>query len=386
MVKRNGVWKIFTIIGILLLAVLLCYFSVALYFYFGKVNDISGKLKVYNLMSDESVGEMYLDASYCLQSGDKKFYGINVDESGYLVTIASDVADETDFYAYSGRGEVFFGKLVFCDESYNLAIVKLFDIVDSEKELSLPYVSIGDISYSTFSLNPSYIVVGNPLENNNILSINSLSLYKYIIYTTSQVDGSDVVDYVNVNAYYYTISDHSKYSQEAVFNRTGELLGLVYSYSDNAKNDEMFILSVSIIKTVLDDVKNSEYYENSLVSKVNGFDMYELQCYLDCSNTNSGVYYIYFDGLWREVDTNLITKYQNGLDGVYLVEDFVYGDEIIKGNSLITSVNYKQKSYSITTKLDLFYLFYQAKSGEEIKITWQDLDTTTISTTSLVVL
>ena len=182
MVKRNGVWKIFTIIGILLLAVLLCYFSVALYFYFGKVNDISGKLKVYNLMSDESVGEMYLDASYCLQSGDKKFYGINVDESGYLVTIASDVADETDFYAYSGRGEVFFGKLVFCDESYNLAIVKLFDIVDSEKELSLPYVSIGDISYSTFSLNPSYIVVGNPLENNNILSVNSLSLYKYIIY------------------------------------------------------------------------------------------------------------------------------------------------------------------------------------------------------------
>ena len=100
MAKRNGVWKIFTILGILIIAILLCYLSVALYFYFGKPNDIATKLKVWNLMSDQSIGDIYLDASFRVTDGDNAFYGVNVDENGYVVTLASEVDKDGDYKLY----------------------------------------------------------------------------------------------------------------------------------------------------------------------------------------------------------------------------------------------------------------------------------------------
>ena len=62
MEKKGGVWKILLIIGIVIFALLLCYFSVVLYFYLTKTNDISSKLSLFNLFSDEQVGEMYQKA------------------------------------------------------------------------------------------------------------------------------------------------------------------------------------------------------------------------------------------------------------------------------------------------------------------------------------
>ena len=130
MEKKGGVWKILLIIGIVIFALLLCYFSVVLYFYLTKTNDISSKLSLFNLFSDEQVGEMYQKASYEIKNGDT-YYGVNVNEKGYLLTVAHNVDEDEDFLAYSKNGAVFNGKLVFLDDNYNLAVIKLYDLQDS---------------------------------------------------------------------------------------------------------------------------------------------------------------------------------------------------------------------------------------------------------------
>ena len=388
MAKRNGVWKVFSIIGILLIAVLLCYFSVALYFYFGKPNDISSKLKVWNLMSDQSLGEIYLDASYRIAGDDITLYGVNIDEEGYVITLASQIDVEDNYILYSYSGKIYGGRVVFCDTYFNLAVIKMYDLKEEIKELSLPYVQIGDIYSSALSFNSTFVVTGDPLEENNILTVNEISIYPYIDYVTREVDGKTIVDFVNTSAYYYNVADYSNYSQGGIFNRKGELLGLIYNYnvmSSNTNNANVMVLDVSIIDYIIDDIKNSDNYSNALIENFNGFDMYELNCYLNCALDDYSPYCIYYNGSWVEVPEVVVDLYQTGVDGIYLMEDFVYNNTTISSGNFITSVNYNLMSYNIYTKMDLFYLFYFAESGETITITSQNLDTQEITRTRITV-
>ena len=86
-----------------------------------------------------------------------------------------------------------------------------------------------------------------------------------------------------------------------------------------------------------------------------------------------------------EVPEVVVDLYQTGVDGIYLMEDFVYNNTTISSGNFITSVNYNLMSYNIYTKMDLFYLFYFAESGETITITSQNLDTQEITRTRITV-
>ena len=86
MAENSGAKRIFVIIGMVLLSIVLCYFSVALYFYFVTPNDITSKLSTWNLMGDNEIGEMYLDATYEVSYGEEDFVGVNVDKNGYVLT------------------------------------------------------------------------------------------------------------------------------------------------------------------------------------------------------------------------------------------------------------------------------------------------------------
>ena len=387
MAKRNGVWKIFTILGILIIAILLCYLSVALYFYFGKPNDIATKLKVWNLMSDQSIGDIYLDASFRVTDGDNAFYGVNVDENGYVVTLASEVDKDGDYKLYQNNGLIYGGKVAFSDKDLNIALLKLYSLKNKEENLSLPYVEIGDLYSSSISFNSSFIVVGDPLSQNNILTVNNVTMYPYVDETIKLVDGKQVVEFVNTSPYYYSVENYTIYSQGGIFNRKGEFLGLVYDYTVSSVNSNVanfFILDAGVIDLVLDNVRNSDEYQNNLVESLVGYDMYELQSYLDYP-LNSSSNYIYFNEKWTEVPQDALTKFYNGADGVYLVEDFVYNDFTIPANNFITSVNYNLFSYSIYTKADLLYILYSAEPGEILTITSQNISTSEIVRTRITV-
>ena len=386
MAKRSGVGKVFTIIGILLLAILLCYFSIAIYLYFANSNNISSKLKVWNLMSDQSVGELYLDASFSISNGEDSFYGVNVHENGYVLTIASNVEEDETYTLYQKNGKVYRGEVVFLDTDINLALIKLYSF-ETEKTISLPFVAVGDLYSSSLTFNSTYIAVGDPLLENNVSTINDLEFYTYAHAKTKLVDGKEVVEYVNTSPYYYSIENYSTTSQGGVFNKKGELLGLVYDYSIspiNTNNANYFILDVDVMNFILDDVVSSTSYENNLVSSVVGFDMYELQCYLDYPLTSSSDY-IYFNGQWMQVPENVINLYYSGVDGVYLTEDFVYNGTTIPANCFITSLNYNLFSYNIYTKADLLYILYSLESGDALTLTYQNLATSEISRTRITV-
>lgn len=89
-------------------------FSVVLYFYCTKTNDISSKLSLFNLFSDEQVGEMYQDVSYEIKNGeDDTYYGVNVNENGYLLTVAHNVDENEEFLAFSKMAQCSTANLCF---------------------------------------------------------------------------------------------------------------------------------------------------------------------------------------------------------------------------------------------------------------------------------
>lgn len=378
MEKKGGVWKILLIIGIVIFALLLCYFSVVLYFYLTKTNDISSKLSLFNLFSDEQVGEMYQKASYEIKNGDT-YYGVNVNEKGYLLTIAHNVDEDEDFLAYSKNGAVFNGELVFLDDNYNLAVIKLYDLQDSEKSLSLPYVRLGGLSF----LNSSYISLGKTADEEISTAKNVDYTYQAISLTT-QHDGIDVVDSIYTNAIMFE-SENNSYG---LFDKRGNLVGLTYAYADTSKGREYFAIPVDLFDNTLNKIVslNGERLENSLVDNLHGYDMFEFEQYLSYPiSVSSSVNQIFYDGVWQVVDENVYSYYASGFDGFYLTNDFFYGETLISEGSMIQSVTYQNISYQITVRLDLVDLLYQANAGDSLTISYQNMQTGEVLKTQILV-
>ncbi len=386
MAKRSGIGKIFTIIGILLIAILLCYFSISIYLYFGDSKNVTSKLKVWNLMSDENIAELYFGVSYQIEGENVSQFGVNVHQNGYVLTLSVDLDSDETYTLYQKNGAIYGGMVVFLDEDLGLALIKLFDLQNPEKTLSLSYVEIGDISSSITSYNSSYISIGCPLEESNVLSVSAVYAGEYTNYLITTVDDLNVIKFVNANPYYFTVNDSTEYSFGGLFNKSGEILGLYYGTILGTYNDELYVVDVSIISEFLDSVVNSTDYQNALVDALVGFDMYQLQAYLYCSIETSSKYYIYFNGNWMTFSDNLLYTYQGGSDGVYLAEDFVYNGVTIPAGSFITSVVYGERSYVISTKSDLLKIFYTAQSGNTIKITAKNIDTQEVFRTNLTVI
>lgn len=370
MEKKGGVWKILLIIGIVLFAILLCYFSIVLYYFCTKGNDISSKLSIFNLFSDEQVGEMYEGVSYEIENGEgDTYYGVNVDENGYLLTVALNVNEEEDFLAYSKNGSMYNGELVFCDYSYNLAVIKLYDLVDSEKVLSLPYVKLGSVSF----FNSSYIAIGKNSENNISKATNVDYTYQALSLTT-QHDGIDVVDYTYTNAIMYE-SENSSYG---LFDKRGNLVGLTFAYAETTDSTEYFAIPVDLFDNTLNKIisLNGERLDSVLVDSFHGYDMFEFEQLLSypiASNVSADQ--IYYDGVWQIVDDNVMSYYSSGLDGFYLTEDVSYNETTIPKGSMLQSVTYHNFSYQITVRLDLIDLLYQANAGETLTITYTNMQT-----------
>lgn len=370
MEKKGGVWRILLIIGIVIVAVLLCYFSVVLYFYCTKTNDISSKLSLFNLFSDEQVGEMYQDVSYEIKNGeDDTYYGVNVNENGYLLTVAHNVDENEEFLAFSKNGTVFNGELVFCDDNYNLAVIKLYDLQDSEKVLSLPYVRLSGVSF----FNSSYISIGKTSDEEISTATNVDYTYQAISLTT-QHDGIDVVDSIYTNAIMFE-SENDSYG---LFDKRGNLVGLTYAYADTSEGREYFAIPVDLFDNTLNKIisLNGERLQNALVNSLHGYDMFEFEQYLSYPiSESSSVDQIFFDGAWQIVDENVHSYYASGLDGFYLTENLTYNETVIPKGSMIQSVTYHNFSYQITVRLDLVDLLYQANAGETLTIAYTNMQT-----------
>ena len=376
MEKKHGVLKVFYIIGIIVLVGLLCYFSVAMYFYFAKPNDLSTKLSVYNMMSDESIGEMYLGASFDIsQEGENEtFYGINVDEDGYVLTICSNLENDYDsaLTLYSENGKIYDGKVVFADEYFNLALIKIYDKYDKENDIDIPHVGIGEMNALGYSTN--CIAVGKPSDKNAFASISSIEYYDYVLSQTMPKDGLDVVDFVYETPLIY-FDNSSTNAKGAILDKKGNLLGL-YLDLNTFKENKYYALEVGIVGVVLDSVKslNGGFYSNALVEAFIGYDMFEFDRYYNYPLTESSQnLYIYYNDNWHLASSEVIDRYQSGYDGFYLAEDLVYNGTTLKAGNFITAISYGGRSYNVRTRAELSSMLYSLDSGTSFTLVSYDL-------------
>ena len=92
MEEKKSNWKVFWYVILAFIAVVLCYLFVVIYFFYISPNNISLKLGFWPFLSDQTVGEMYLDATVELNFKaneefdvlDKSVVGVNIREDGYI--------------------------------------------------------------------------------------------------------------------------------------------------------------------------------------------------------------------------------------------------------------------------------------------------------------
>ncbi len=378
MAENSGVKKVFLGIGIALLSVVLCYFSVALYFYYARPNDITGKLSVWNLMSDEALGDMYLDSIYEIRYNEESFVGVNVDASGYVLTCNYnfDGYNGEELLLYSKSGAIYSGDLVFSNDVYNLAIIKIYDYFSAEKTLNLPYVKTGSLSSSVFGR--EYLAIGSIFEDGNVNAVSDVE--SATGYVTTLYDERTVVDFICLNSISYYVSNYEETSQGAIFNKSGRLVGMTYAYmvdEDNSQNAYYYAVETSQVGDIIAKLKSGNYYEIEIA----GFDMQELYIYLLYEiNTNQ----IYFNGRLLTLDDTLIYYYNNST-GVYLTEDFSLNGVTLRENNLITSISYNGFSHSVTTRHDLYETLYSLDAGTSFTLTSIDLSTESVIRTQFVI-
>ena len=378
MAENNGAKKVFVIIGMVLLGIVLCYFSVALYFYFATPNDIASKLSVWNLMSDNEIGEMYLEATYEVRYGDEDFVGVNVDKEGYVLTCNHnfDGYNNEKIVLYNNSGAMYNGEIIFSNDVLNLAVLKISDYFEESKNLDLPYVKTGDLRASIFGR--EYLAIGSPFDEGNISKVSNVGYDSGFV--TTVYDEIDVVDYICLDSISFTVKNYESTSQGALFDKTGRLVGLTYAYMINegsVSDADYYAVSTAGVGSIIKKIKNDE----NLEINIEGFDMQELAIYLQYQMNENQIFY---DGKWLMLDDNLM-DYHLKQEGVYLNEDFVLNNKTLSKNNLITSISYNGYSESVVTRYELYNTLYSFAEGTSFTLTSIDLTTGTVIKTDFVI-
>ncbi len=377
MAENSGAKRIFVIIGMVLLSIVLCYFSVALYFYFVTPNDITSKLSTWNLMGDNEIGEMYLDATYEVSYGEEDFVGVNVDKNGYVLTCNHNFENYNDekITLYHNSGGMYSGEIVFSNDVLNLTILKISDYFDESKNLNLPYVKTGDLRSSIFGR--EYLAIGSPFEEGNITNVSGVDYSSG--YVTTLYDELEVVDFICLDSISFTVKNYESTSQGALFDKTGRLVGLTYAYAlneDSVADADYYAVSTAEVSSIVKKVKNGE----NLDIDIAGFDMQELSIYMLYELNDQ----IFYDGSWMTLDDGIMNYYL-GHEGIYLTEDFVLNDSVLSKNNLITSISYNGYSQSVVTRYELYNTLYSLADGTTFTLTSIDLSTNTVIKTEFVV-
>ena len=361
-----------------LLGIVLCYFSVALYFYFATPNDITSKLSVWNLMSDNEIGEMYLEATYEVRYGDEDFVGVNVDKEGYVLTCNHnfDGYNNEEIVLYNNSGAMYNGEIIFSNDVLNLAVLKISDYFEESKNLDLPYVKTGDLRSSIFGR--EYLAIGSPFDEGNISKVSNVGYDSGFV--TTVYDEIDVVDYICLDSISFTVKNYESTSQGALFDKTGRLVSLTYAYminEDSVADADYYAVSTAGVGSIIKKIKNDE----NLEINIEGFDMQELAIYLQYQMNENQIFY---DGKWLMLDDNLM-DYHLKQEGVYLNEDFVLNNKTLSKNNLITSISYNGYSESVVTRYELYNTLYSFAEGTSFTLTSIDLTTGTVIKTDFVI-
>lgn len=380
--------------------VILIYLCTVAYFFYISPYNISIKTKLWPFLSDQMVGEMYLDATVEIdftiknpityENEDKIVVGVNVREDGYIVAPYSEFRacnENTEIKIYTNSGKIYVGKLLYGDINYNLAILKCENIAENLDEIKIPYVYVS--SKTSLSKQTEVLAIASPMKTKNVwdgkvVDTNLLNVYKQI-----EVENNYAIDFVLENCYSVEIdsSDENAYTGGAIFDKSGSILGL--SYENTLDDGSYVIMPIDASKLFLDNVvknyQKQQTYENQVIKKFIGFDQTEIDCHMRASAKNSGKEeYFYFNGSWQIYSDELIAFSNSGVDGYYLFEDFSYeGETILSAKNVIASLRINGKTYSADCRTSLMNALYKTKIGDVVTIYYYDTNSLGIKLSSV---
>lgn len=391
--EKKGNSKLVWYILFAVVTVILCYLFTVVYFYFISPYNISLKLGFWPFLSDAKIGDMYADATVEInfvvkneefQQEEKNVLGVNVRKDGYVIAPYSDFVDvdeETVIKIYSNSGRVFYGKLLFADKDYNLAIIKLQNTAEGQGEIALPFVSIASLSHVVED--DEIICVSSPVSDKNILT-GVVYETGYDVPKISQKDGSYVID--SLQEYCFVVDLNSKpldFVGGAIFDKNASFLGFSYDHLISlASESYAYVMPAESIKFVLDKVvenyQNNSNFTCELRQQFVGFDQFELAWFIDCSSENIGdENNFYFNSAWYSYSDE-ITYYANSdYQGYYLMTDFVYNDATINANSVITALKVGETMYDVLDKYNLFETVYKLNKGDKVTIFYEQFQNST---------
>lgn len=397
--KKNNNSKVVWYVLFAVVAVILGYMFTVVYFFYISPYNISTKTAIWPFLSNQQVGEFYLDATVEINFSvenenfeieDKSVVGVNVREDGFIIAPYSDFpvnqATMSDIEIKANNGKVFKGIFLYGDRNYNLAILKCENLNDTTQAIRLPYVSVPSSSNSVYYRN-EVLAISSPLQDKTIWEGRILSTDAAPITYLTERNGKAAVEMVIEDCYVVELESESGaiFEGGAVFNTSGRILGLSFggqlSSDDGTLENCFLVMPIDKINLFLNDVivsyKNEKTYTNDLVKGLKGFDRTELQFFLSTSSENLGEEdYFWFDGEWCLYSDQIRISYaESTIEGYYVFKDWVYKENtILKADNVISLITCNGKSYSAKTKTSLMKAFYDADAGDEITIYYYDVN------------
>lgn len=391
--KKNS--RIIWYIVYAILAVVLCYMFVVVYFFYISPYNISLKLTLWPFQSDESIGKMYLDATvnmdFTIKDNQTKeeisvsTVGVNVREDGVIIALYDmfrGCNDDTKITVSTNSGRMFNGKLLFGDINYNLAILKCENFEGQGGEIKIPYVKLA--SSAQLSHQEDMISVSYQKDNNDALvgynwsgyiDTETTEIYKGI--TTGE--GKEAVDFVMEECHIIYVNNKN-YSGGAVLDKYGYLLGVSYGdplQSESGVEEGYYCMmpvdgAKLFIDKALEAYGRKEKYQSDVVNGCVGFDLIDITYHMFLSETLAGnPTSFYFDETWKPYTKEIQTFNDNQMSGFFLLEDFVYDEKVVlEKNSVIINVTVNGRKNKIENKLDLFDVLYSVGNGDVVKFSY----------------
>lgn len=382
--KRN--FKVIWSILFGFVTMILCYLFIVFYFFYVSPYNISLKVSLWPFLSDEAIGEMYLDATMeinftvtdeiTFEETEKSVAGVNIRKDGYIIAPYNEFRycdDNTQITILANSGKVYDGKFLYGDMNYNIAVLKCENVLGEEGEIKIPYVTI-----SNSSLFASVIAVGSPMKTKTVWTGEIVDSNLTNVYSSIEIEGKDAVDFVIEDCYTVELEESTEsFGGGAIFDEDGGLLGL--SFEGTLSDGSYVIVPIDDVNLFLDDVvksyQNQKQYKNDIVDSIVGFDKTEIKCHRIVANSNVGQEeYFYFNNNWQGFTDEIITFENGTTEGYYLFEDWVYdGRTVLGANNIISSIKIVDFTCSADTKTELVKSLYKIKKGNKVVIYYYEL-------------
>ena len=391
--EKHSNLKVIWYVLFAIITVILVYLFVVVYFFYISPYNISVKTAIWPFLSDQAIGEMYLDSTVeinfkvanevTFEDEEKSVVGVNVRQDGYIIAPYNEFrscTDETEITILANSGKVYNGKFLYGDLNYNIAILKCENVTADEGEIKIPFVSISNAVSSSWFMETDVLAITSPMESKTVWNGTVSDTNIYSVYKEISIENKYAVDFVMEDCYLVDIESVGDESFEdgAIFDKSGGILGLSFEKTDDGA---YVIMPIDSAKLFLDDVvrayKNQQKYENTLVKSLVGFDRLELQCFYEVSNKNYGEEeFFYFNNTWQVYTDDIVINFASSASsGYYVFEDWIYnGTKILDSNNVISYIRCNNRSYSATQRTSLFEGFYNANAGDTITVYYWDMD------------